>query len=145
MTISASKALQYESEFLSGVGANLEAAKGTLLRGSTWQQSQHDDGDRLRVLMAESGNYDRELLKSIPSNRRVAVHGYQRRMVFWKFKSCPRCGGDVFLDSDHRNWYEQCVQCGYMRDLESVKNFEEVIGESWKKQASVAGKRKRRK
>ena len=84
MTISASKALKYESEFLSGVGVGLEAAKGTLLRGSTWQHAQHDEGDRLRGLMAESGNYDRELLKSIPSNRRIAVHGYQRRLFFWK-------------------------------------------------------------
>ena len=84
MTISASKALQYESEFLSAVGTNLEGAKGTLLRGSTWQQSRHDEGDRLRVLMAESGNYDRQLLKSIPSNRRVVLHGSVRRLLFWK-------------------------------------------------------------
>lgn len=38
-------------------------------------------------------------------------------MVMWKFKSCPRCGGDIFLDKDMDSWYEQCLQCGYRHDL----------------------------
>ena len=38
-------------------------------------------------------------------------------MVMWKFKSCPRCGGDIFVDSDQHSWYEQCLQCGYLRDM----------------------------
>lgn len=37
-----------------------------------------------------------------------------------KFKSCPRCKGDVLIDRDHHGWYEQCLQCGYERNLRSV-------------------------
>ena len=35
-------------------------------------------------------------------------------MVMWKFKSCPRCGGDIFVDRDLDGWREQCLQCGYL-------------------------------
>ncbi|MBN1692766.1 MAG: hypothetical protein JW845_04335 [Dehalococcoidales bacterium] len=30
---------------------------------------------------------------------------------------CPRCGGNLYLDSDYIGWYEQCLQCAYMKDL----------------------------
>ncbi len=33
-------------------------------------------------------------------------------------KGCPRCTGKVQIDRDHWGWYEQCIQCGYMRDLQ---------------------------
>jgi len=33
-------------------------------------------------------------------------------------KNCPRCKGHLVLESDHYGWYEQCLQCGYLRDLE---------------------------
>ena len=36
-------------------------------------------------------------------------------MVMWKAKSCPKCGGDVFLDIDESIWFDHCLQCGYMR------------------------------
>ena len=38
----------------------------------------------------------------------------------WKFKSCPRCNGDILLDRDHYGWYGQCLQCGYQHDLKSI-------------------------
>ncbi len=41
-------------------------------------------------------------------------------MVMWKFKKCPRCGGDLFMDSDMDGWYEQCLQCSYRHDLEPL-------------------------
>ena len=41
-------------------------------------------------------------------------------MVWWKLKSCPRCDGDMFIDRDLYGWYEQCIQCGYARDLRST-------------------------
>ena len=28
---------------------------------------------------------------------------------------CPKCGGNVYLDSDHFGWYEECLMCGYAR------------------------------
>jgi hypothetical protein len=35
-------------------------------------------------------------------------------------KACPRCRGDLFLDSDHYGKFRTCVQCGYSRDLAEV-------------------------
>ncbi|MEE8420910.1 MAG: hypothetical protein V3R92_05575 [Dehalococcoidales bacterium] len=37
-----------------------------------------------------------------------------------RFKSCPRCKGDVLLDRDVYGWYQQCLQCGYQRDLKNI-------------------------
>lgn len=33
---------------------------------------------------------------------------------------CPKCGGNVYLERDYYGWYEQCLQCGYARDLKSL-------------------------
>lgn len=41
-------------------------------------------------------------------------------MVMWKLKSCPRCGGDLFIDKDADGWYEQCLQCAYRRELKPL-------------------------
>ena len=38
----------------------------------------------------------------------------------WRLKSCPRCKGDVRIDWDYYGWYEQCVQCGYQRDMKGI-------------------------
>ncbi|RJQ37641.1 MAG: hypothetical protein C4555_06025 [Dehalococcoidia bacterium] len=37
-----------------------------------------------------------------------------------RLKSCPKCGGDVRIDRDEYGWFEQCIQCGYERDLETI-------------------------
>jgi hypothetical protein len=37
-----------------------------------------------------------------------------------RLKSCPRCGGDLRVDRDWKEWYEQCIQCGYLSFLESM-------------------------
>jgi hypothetical protein len=84
MTSAALKALQCETDYLAGVDASLEAAKGKLLRGSVWERVRHDESDRLRALMAENRVYDRELLKSLPANRQIALHGFERRFLFGK-------------------------------------------------------------
>jgi ribosomal protein S27AE len=34
-----------------------------------------------------------------------------------KKKACPRCGGNVFLDTDQYGWFEHCLRCGHTRDL----------------------------
>jgi len=41
-------------------------------------------------------------------------------MVKWKFRSCSRCDGDIFIDRDLYGWFEQCIQCGYNRDLRNT-------------------------
>lgn len=46
-------------------------------------------------------------------------------MVTWKLKGCPRCGGDIFLDRDEYKWYEQCLQCGYLRELKGIVEVQE--------------------
>lgn len=38
-------------------------------------------------------------------------------MVMWKFKSCPRCGGDIFIGRDFLSRYQECLQCGYLSDM----------------------------
>ncbi len=51
----------------------------------------------------------------------------KKRMVMWKFKKCPRCMGDIFIDRDMDGWYEQCLQCSYRRDLVSEAEFKEPM------------------
>ena len=36
-------------------------------------------------------------------------------MVVWKMRNCPRCGGDIFLDTDGTLFFDHCLQCGYIR------------------------------
>lgn len=84
MTSSASTSFKLESEFLAGVEANFEAAKGKFFRGSIWHGSRDDESDRLRALLASNRIYDREKLKSLPANRRVVLYGYDRRFLFGK-------------------------------------------------------------
>ena len=38
-------------------------------------------------------------------------------MGVWRFKSCPKCKGDMLVDRDHDGWYQWCLQCGYQHDL----------------------------
>lgn len=38
-------------------------------------------------------------------------------MVVWKLKSCPRCGGDLYIDRDIDSWFAQCLQCSHWREL----------------------------
>ncbi len=34
-----------------------------------------------------------------------------------KFKGCPKCRGDLYLNKDMYGKYLSCLQCGYMKDL----------------------------
>lgn len=36
-------------------------------------------------------------------------------MMMW-LKACPRCRGDLFLDSDYYGNYVCCIQCGHTLD-----------------------------
>jgi hypothetical protein len=83
----AEEMLRCEAEFLAGAEANLKNACGRQLQGSHWKTVRDDDSDSLRALMAEHRMYDRQLLKHLPQNRRVVMHGSQRRFLFWKRKT----------------------------------------------------------
>lgn len=37
-----------------------------------------------------------------------------------RWNCCPRCKGDVRLDRDEYGWYEECLMCGYMHDVEGA-------------------------
>lgn len=84
MAPNAGKALQLETDFLAGVEANFESAKGRDFRGTLWQFVRFDDEDRLRALLADQRQYDRERLKGLPANRRVALFGFEKRFWLWK-------------------------------------------------------------
>jgi len=34
-------------------------------------------------------------------------------MANWQFRSCPRCGGDIFMDTEEGDWFSHCLQCGF--------------------------------
>ena len=37
----------------------------------------------------------------------------------WLLKGCPRCHGDLLIEDEEQN----CIQCGYLRDLNPKKAF----------------------
>ena len=45
-------------------------------------------------------------------------------MVRWKFKSCPRCGGDMYLEVDTEGWFWDCVLCGFRAEIDSAESKE---------------------
>ena len=45
----------------------------------------------------------------------------------WKLKHCSRCGGDTFVERDKYGWYEQCLQCGYRIELETMVEAREKV------------------
>jgi len=55
--------------------------------------------------------------------------------MMWKFKSCPKCAGDLFVDWDTNGWYVECLQCGYLSDLDSMRK---IKNEPVKKGAKLA-------
>ena len=44
-------------------------------------------------------------------------------MVMWRLKMCPRCGGDMFLNKDLDDWYEECLQCSHSEELKNLVEF----------------------
>jgi len=35
----------------------------------------------------------------------------------WRYKNCPRCRGDIYIDEDMDRAYLKCLQCGYEREF----------------------------
>ena len=40
--------------------------------------------------------------------------------MFW-FKQCPRCSGDLVVESDHYGTFVSCMQCGMCKDVVSAQ------------------------
>jgi len=39
-------------------------------------------------------------------------------MLMHTSHSCPRCKNALIIDCDEYGWYEECIMCGYLYDLE---------------------------
>ena len=48
---------------------------------------------------------------------------------FIKKKRCPKCGGNIYLDSDRFGWNEQCLQCGVTLYLDTIIEARYKVGE----------------
>jgi hypothetical protein len=53
----------------------------------------------------------------------------------WKFKSCPRCKGDLYVDRDSYGCYQGCIQCGYLKDLPDLALFDKQPEEEQQERA----------
>ena len=40
-------------------------------------------------------------------------------------KLCPKCRGNIYLSNDYYGRYEQCLQCGYTCDLDSIEEHKQ--------------------
>ena len=55
-----------------------------------------------------------------------------------KFKACPKCKGDLYLNQDIYGKYLNCLQCGYLKDISSeleIPQREPVTAEEERKAA----------
>lgn len=44
-----------------------------------------------------------------------------------KLKGCPKCKGDMVDDKDAYGRYEQCMQCGYLSEIQLPKLTDNVV------------------
>ena len=40
-----------------------------------------------------------------------------------KLESCPKCKGHLILEKDNYGSYQQCLQCGYLHDLQTFPSI----------------------
>lgn len=51
---------------------------------------------------------------------------------------CPKCKGFLMLEKDMHGLYQQCLQCGYIRDLVTVDSIDEQeVAEEMDSEASL--------
>ncbi len=88
MNAHARRAIEVETEFLAGAEANFEQAKGRQLRGTSFRTVRQDETERLRQLALGHGIHDSELLRRLPHNGRIIIHGHDRRWWLGKRRAC---------------------------------------------------------
>jgi hypothetical protein len=54
------------------------------------------------------------LAKNPAGNDEMLRHGRKSYNNTWELRGCPRCHGDIFLDSEDGDLLEHCLQCGYV-------------------------------
>jgi hypothetical protein len=42
-----------------------------------------------------------------------------------RLDSCPKCKGQLLLEKDNYGLYQQCLQCGYLHDLQAFPVIDE--------------------
>ena len=52
-------------------------------------------------------------------------------------KQCPRCRGNIYLSADYYGRFEQCLQCGYTYDLDSVDEHKKELAQVKEKSAAL--------
>lgn len=52
-------------------------------------------------------------------------------------QSCPKCRGHLMLEKDNYGVYEQCLQCGYLHDLQIVGSFDKQQAEAENEEEGV--------
>ncbi len=64
------------------------------------------------------------------NNKRVSERSYSDRLgqreqtlIVTPISGCPRCQGALFLGRDHYGHYEECLACGYLKDIEVVRGI----------------------
>ncbi len=60
-------------------------------------------------------------------------------MSEWKYKSCPRCKGDLELKRNEDIWEEKCLQCGYTKELRKVDVSDMTVEEKKRKEIEKRG------
>ena len=70
---------------------------------------------------------------------RLTIQGKGIDIVMWKVKSCPRCGGDLYIDRDLDSWYEQCLLCSYSNELRDLYELKKSPAKTDKKPAQHPG------
>jgi DNA-directed RNA polymerase subunit M/transcription elongation factor TFIIS len=45
-------------------------------------------------------------------------------------KQCPKCGGNIYLSGDYYGRFEQCLQCGYIHDLDADNVAQKRVAKS---------------
>jgi len=45
----------------------------------------------------------------------------------WRLKGCPKCNGDLFFGQGLDGWYGQCLQCGYIHDIDNALDIKKPI------------------
>ncbi len=54
-------------------------------------------------------------------------------MGSWRFRCCPKCGGDMHLGDDPKDgWQEECLQCGYCINRNGKVIVQEMVERRFK-------------
>ncbi len=55
----------------------------------------------------------------------------------WRLRDCPRCGGDMFIDSDIDGWHAKCLQCSYRNELKTIVGTKEKADQTNKERSNA--------